>query len=222
VMVWADHLYGFGGQYFDEAGQCAFNSPEGVAAVEFMVDSVNSGLSAPETTAWKAQEAQTRFVEGNSIFLWHNHDLVTWLDDPERSALAGQWGFIPSPAQPNGRSVSLTGGFAFAVNPHTDNLEETLQVMELIAGKDIQKAFAIAWGPVQYYRGLYEDPDILAANQNADRISVVLDRALNRPPSTNYAELSSIVQEELHSALTGIKPAQQAMDDACARVELIQ
>jgi len=62
----------------------------------------------------------------------------------------------------------------------------------------------------------------LAANQDADRISVVLDRALNRPPSTNYAELSSIVQEELHSALTGIKPAQQAMDDACARVEAIQ
>jgi multiple sugar transport system substrate-binding protein len=221
VMVWADTLYGFGGQYFDEAGQCAFNSPEGLAAVEFMVESVNSGQSAPETTAWKSEEARTRFVEGNSIFLWHNHDLVTWLDDPERSAVAGKWGFMSSPAQPNGQSVSLTGGFAFAVNPHTDNLEEALQVMELIGSEDIQKAFAIAWGPVQYYQGLYEDPAVLAANQNVDRISVVLDRALNRPPSTNYAELSSIVQEELHSALTGIKPAQQAMDDACARVELI-
>ena len=222
VMVWADHLYGFGGQYFDEAGQCAFNSPEGVAAVEFMVESVERGLSPAETTAWKAEEARTRFVEGNSIFLWHNHDLVAWLDDPERSAVAGNWAFIPSPAQPNGQSVSLTGGFAFAVNPHTDNLAETLQVMDLIAGQDIQKAFAIAWGPVQYYQGLYEDPEVLAANQNADRISVVLDKALNRPPSPNYAELSSIIQEELHSALTGTKPAQQAMDDACARVELIQ
>jgi ABC-type glycerol-3-phosphate transport system substrate-binding protein len=186
-----------------------------------MVESVNSGQSAPETTAWKSEEARFRFVEGNSIFLWHNHDLVTWLDDPERSAVAGKWGFMSSPAQPNGQSVSLTGGFAFAVNPHTDNLEEALQVMELIGSEDIQKAFAIAWGPVQYYQGLYEDPAVLAANQNVDRISVVLDRALNRPPSTNYAELSSIVQEELHSALTGIKPAQQAMDDACARVELI-
>jgi multiple sugar transport system substrate-binding protein len=222
VMVWANFLYGFGGQYFDEAGSCVFNSPEGVAAVEFMTNSVNNGLAAPETTAWTAAEARTRFVEGNSIFLWHNHDLVAWLDDPERSAVAGKWDFMPSPAQPNGQSVSLTGGFAFAVNPYTDNLDEALQVMEIIGSEEVQQAFAIAWGPVQYYQGLYEDPEVLAANQNADRISVVLDYALNRPPSTNYAELSSIVQEEVHSALTSIKPAQQAMNDACARVESIK
>jgi len=218
VMVWADFLYGFGGQYFDESGTCAFNSPEGVAAVEYMTGLIESGASPPETTAWKAQEAQTRFVEGNSIFLWHNHDIVTWLDDPERSAVAGKWGFMPSPAQPEGRSVSLTGGFAFAVNPYTDNMEEALQVLELISGQEVQKGFAIAWGPVQYYRGLYDDPEVLAANQNADRISVVLDSALNRPPSPNYAELSSIVQEEVHAALTGLKPVQQALDDTCDRI----
>ncbi|MEW5959004.1 MAG: extracellular solute-binding protein [Chloroflexota bacterium] len=222
VMVWANFLYGFGGRYFDESGVCAFNSPEGVAAVEFMANLIASGASPAETTAWKAQEAQTRFVEGNSIFLWHNFDIATWLDNPERSAVAGQWDFMPSPAQPNGHSVGLTGGFAFAVNPHTDNMQEARQVLEVIAGQEVQKAFAIAWGPVQYYRGLYDDPEVLAANPNADRISAALDSALNRPPSTNYAELSSIVQEEVHSALTGLKPVQQALDDACARVESIK
>ena len=221
-MVWANFLYGFGGEYFDQSGNCAFNSPEGIAAVEFLTNSISNGLAAPETTAWTAQEAQNRFVEGNSIFLWHNHDLVTWLDDPERSAVAGKWAFMASPAQPNGRPVSLTGGFAFAINPYTDNLAEAWQVLEVIAGEEVQKAFAIAWGPVQYYRGLYQEPDVLAANPNADKISVVLDYALNRPPSPNYAELSSILQEELHSALTGIKPAQQAMDDACSRVEPVK
>ncbi len=222
VMVWANFLYGFGGQYFDEAGDCAFNSPEGVAAVEFMSQLIEDGASPPETTAWLAQEAQNRFVEGNSIFLWHNHDLVTWLDDPTRSAVAGKWDFMPSPAQPDGRPVSLTGGFAFAINPYTDNPEEARQVLEVIASEEVQKAFAIAWGPVQYYQGLYEDPDVLAANQNADKVTVVLPYLLSRPPSPNYAELSSILQEELHSVLTGLKPAQQAMDDACARIEPVK
>ncbi len=222
VMVWANFLYGFGGQYFDEAGNCTFNSPEGVAAVEFMTQLVNSGASPPETPAWLAQEAQNRFVEGNSIFLWHNHDLVTWLDDPERSAVAGKWDFMASPAQPNGRKVSLTGGFAFAINPYTDNPEEARQVLEVIAGEEVQKAFAIAWGPVQYYQGLYEEPDVLAANPNVDKITVVLPYLLSRPPSPNYAELSNILQEELHSAITGLKPARQAMDDACARIEPVK
>jgi multiple sugar transport system substrate-binding protein len=183
---------------------------------------IEDGASPPETTAWLAQEAQNRFVEGNSIFLWHNHDLVTWLDDPTRSAVAGKWDFMPSPAQPDGRPVSLTGGFAFAINPYTDNPEEARQVLEVIASEEVQKAFAIAWGPVQYYQGLYEDPDVLAANQNADKVTVVLPYLLSRPPSPNYAELSSILQEELHSVLTGLKPAQQAMDDACARIEPVK
>jgi multiple sugar transport system substrate-binding protein len=222
VMVWADFLYGFGGQYFDQTGRCTFNAPEGVAAVEFMTALIESGASPEAVTAWSAQEAQTRFVEGNSIFLWHNHDLVTWLNDPERSAVVDKWAFMPSPAQPAGQRAGLTGGFAFAVNPYSDTPQEALQVMEVIASEEIQKAFAIAWGPVQYYRGLYDDPEVLEANPNAGQITEVLAYALNRPPSPNYAELSSILQEELHAALTGIKPVQQALDDTCARIEPIQ
>ena len=222
VMVWADFLYGFGGYYFEADGRCGFNSPQGVEAVEFMAGLLDSGNSPPETTIWKAEEARSRFVEGNAIFLWHNHDLVTWLDDPERSAVADKWGFRPSPAQPNGQSASLTGGFAFAINPFTDNPEEARQVLEIIASEEVQKAFAIAWGPVQYYNGLYEDPDVLAANPNAEAIAPVLDYTLNRPPSTNYAELSATLQEELHSSLTGIKPVAQALDDACTRIEPIK
>ena len=136
--------------------------------------------------------------------------------------MVDKWGFRPSPAQPNGQSASLTGGFAFAINPFTDNPEEARQVLEIIASEEVQKAFAIAWGPVQYYNGLYEDPDVLAANPNAEAIAPVLDYTLNRPPSTNYAELSATLQEELHSALTGIKPVAQALDDACTRIEPIK
>jgi multiple sugar transport system substrate-binding protein len=219
VMVWASMLYGFGGEYYDDAGKCAANSPEGVAAVQFLVDALESGISPAEVTAWNAEAAHTRFAEGNALFLWHNADLVSWLDDPERSAVAGKWGLIPTPAQPEGRKSGVTGGFAFSVNPYSDNLDEALQVLEVIASEEVQKAFAIAWGPVQYYKGLYDDPEVLSANANADAINVLLPSALNRPPSTNYAEVSTILQEELHSAITGIKPVQQALDDACERID---
>jgi multiple sugar transport system substrate-binding protein len=218
-MVWADFLHGFGGTYSGEDGSCGINSPAGVEAVDFMASLIDSEASPPETVAWQAEEARTRFVEGNAIFLWHNHDLVTWLDDPERSAVAGKWGFMPTPAQPDGQTVAMTGGFAFAINPYTDNFEEAVQVLEVIASEEVQKAFAIAWGPVQYYNDLYQDPEVLAANQNAGLITPLLEFTLNRPPSTNYAELSVILQEEIHSALTGTKAVPQALDDACARIE---
>jgi multiple sugar transport system substrate-binding protein len=222
VMVWASMLYGFGGEYFDDAGMCAANSPEGIAAVEFMASTIESGLSPEETTAWGGEEARTRFAEGNAVFLWHNADIVSWLDDPERSAIGGNWGLIPTPAQPDGRRSGITGGFAFAINPYTDNLDEAVKVLEVVASEEVQKAFAIAWGPVQYYKGLYEAPEVLEANANAEAISAILPSALNRPPSSNYAEVSTILQEEIHSAITGIKPVEAALDDACMRIDAVE
>lgn len=222
VMVFAEFLLGFGGRYFDDAGQCAMNSPEGIAALEFMVNLIDSGVSPREVTAWQSEEARTRFIEGQAVFLRHNHDIVTWLDDPERSAVGGKWAVIPNPAQPGGSHTGVTGGFAFAINPFTDNLDEAAKVLQVIASEPVQKGFAIAWGPVQYYQGLYEDPEVAAANANADTIEPLLSTAVPRPPSTNYAELSSILQEEIHAALTGIKPAADALNEACSRIDEIE
>jgi len=221
VMTWSEFLLGFGGQYFDEAGQCAMNSPQGVEALSFMVNLLESGVSPREVPAWKAEEARTRFSEGNAVFLRHNHDIVVWLDDPERSAVAGKWAVMPNPAQPGGQTAGVAGGFAFAVNPYSDNSVEALQVMEVIASLPAQKGFAIAWGPVQYYNGLYDDPEVIAANPNADTIGPLLSSAVPRPPSVRYTELSSILQDEIHSAITGIKPAEQALNDACGRIDAL-
>lgn len=221
VMTWAEFLLGFGGQYFDEAGQCAMNSTEGVEALSFMVNLIESGVSPREVPAWKAEEARTRFAEGKAVFLRHNHDIVVWLDDPERSAIAGKWAVMPNPAQPGGQTAGVAGGFAFAVNPYTDTMAEAMQVMDVIASLPAQKGFAIAWGPVQYYNGLYDDPEVIAANPNADTIGPLLSSAVPRPPSVRYTELSSILQDEIHSAITGIKPADQALNDACQRIDAL-
>jgi len=218
VMVFSDFLYGFGGTYRDANGEYAFDSPEAIDALTFMKRLIDSGLSPAETTAWGAEEARRRFVEGTGIFLWHNHDLVTWLDDPERSAIADRWAFTTSPAQPGGRAVGVTGGFAFAMNPNTDAPEATRNVLEVIASRDVQRGFAMAWGPVQYYRGLYEDPEVLAANPNADRIEAVLESAIRRPPSFSYSQLSDILQVEIHAALTGRKSPEQALRDATTQI----
>jgi uncharacterized protein (TIRG00374 family) len=222
VMTWSEFLLGFGGQYFDEAGQCAMNSPQGVEALSFMVNLLESGISPREVPAWKAEEARTRFAEGKAVFLRHNHDIVVWLDDPERSAIAGKWAVMPNPAQPGGQTAGVAGGFAFAVNPYTDNMAEAMQVMEVIASLPAQKGFAIAWGPVQYYNGLYDDPEVIAANPNADTIGPLLSSAVPRPPSVRYTELSSILQDEIHAAITGIKPAEQALNDACGRIDALE
>ena len=222
VMVFSDFLHGFGGSYRDDAGNYAFDSENAVEALSFMKRLVDEGYSPQETSAWRGEESRRRFVEGDAIFTWHNSDLVIWLDDPERSNVVGNWNFTMTPAQPDGERVGVAGGFAFGINPHSDTPEAAARVMEVIASEEVQRGFALAWGPVQYYEGLYEQDDILEANPNADRITDVLDGAINRPPSTSYTELSAILQEEIHTALTGGKSPREALEDAQSRVDRLR
>jgi len=222
VMVYADFLFGFGGAYQESDGSYAFDSPESGRALEFMQSLIEDGYSPPEVPVWTQQESYRLFVEGKALFTWNNNDLVLWLDDPDRSKVVDSWGFAPSPAQPGGRSAAITGGFAFAVNPHSDVPDAALKVMEVIAGREVQKNFALAWGPIQYYQGLYDDPEVLEANRNADRINRVLPFAVNRPPAVKYSQLSNVLQEEVHSVLTNRKSVEEAQADITRRVQGLQ
>jgi multiple sugar transport system substrate-binding protein len=151
TMVWSEFLYAHGGKYWDDDGACAFNSPEGAKAVEFMKSTIDTGLSPKETVSWNNDEARTRFVEGKAVFLRGPHDYITWLNNPEQSAVVDKWAFVPNPSA-GGISAGSSGGFGLAIQPYADNLEAALKVMEVIASEEVQKGCALGWGPVQYYK----------------------------------------------------------------------
>ncbi|AFG38545.1 extracellular solute-binding protein [Spirochaeta africana] len=221
-MFFATLLYAFGGSYTTDQGGYAFDSQAGHQAVEFMRTSIAEGWSPRGLTSWNRLESRQRFVAGEAIFSWDNHDIITWLDDPEQSAVAGSWGFMPFPANPGGRSVAVTGGFGFAMNPYSSNPEAATRVLEVIAGPTVQKGFALAWGPVQHAVGLYEDPEVQEYNPNVQLLEPVLAHAINRPPSRNYAELSDIMLQELHSALTGSRAVEDALTNMNRRAAALE
>lgn len=221
VQVWTEFFRGFGGEFYNAEGECTMNSEAGVDALTFMIDLIDEGIVPQQVTGWNAEEARLRFVEGNAIFLRHNQDIIAWLDDPARSDIGGNWGYTANPAQ-GGVRTGATGGFAFAMNPFSDTPEATLDVMRVIAGLEVQQGFAIAWGPVQYYEGLYDLEEVAAANPNSELLANVLPSAAPRPASTSYSQLSQIIQDEIHAALTGGKSPQDALDNACVRVNRIR
>jgi multiple sugar transport system substrate-binding protein len=222
VQVWAEFFTGFGGQYYDDDGSCAINSDAGIEAVTYMVDLIDSGISPRQVVTWDAAASRVRFVEGNAIFLRHNADIVTYLDDEERTAISGLWGVTSNPAQADGQRSNATGGFGFAMNPFSDTYEETLNVMEIIAGLDVQRGFARAWGPVQYYDGLYEREEVADAIPNAGLITNLLPDAINRPASTRYSQLSQIIQDNIHAILTGSLPVEDGLNRACDAIDRLQ
>jgi multiple sugar transport system substrate-binding protein len=218
MMIWSEFLYGFGGKYLDDQGKCAFNSPEGIKAVEFMKSLIDNGISPKEVTTFdNIQFASPQFVAGNALFLRGPSDYLTWLNDPSKSQIVGKWEYMQNPAQPGGIHAGSSGGFGMAMLPTSKHQDAALKVLQVIASPEVQKGFALAWGPVQWFKGLYNDPDVKAAYSEAYRLANVLPSSIVRPQHRDYAQLTSIIQDQIHAAITGVTPVKQALDDACAQ-----
>ncbi|HSJ53067.1 MAG TPA: extracellular solute-binding protein [Anaerolineae bacterium] len=222
VNRWSEYLHGFGGTYVNEDGTCAMNSPEAVAALEYMTMLFEEGYSPQESLSWKEEDAHVRFVNGQTIFLSARQDLLFWIDDPERSKVVDNWGFIPNPAQEGGRHSGFTEFWAFAISKFSDNPEEALEVLKTWGEFPTMKLFNLAWGPLQGYTEVYSDPDVIANNKYLPLIEEVGDTALAPMPSANYGEVADILQAEIHSALSGLSTPQEALDNACEAIDAIE
>jgi multiple sugar transport system substrate-binding protein len=222
VNRWSEYLHGFGGTYFNEDGTCAMNSPEAVAALEFMTMLFEEGYSPEEALSWKEEDANIRFVSGETVFFTGRQDLLFWINDPERSKVVDSWGFIPNPAQPGGRHSGFTEFWAFAISALSDNPEEALEVLELWGNLENMKLFNLAWGPIQGHEDVYTDPEVLEANPYLPIIEEIAKSALAPLPSSNYGEIVDLLQAEVHSAMSGLATPQEALDNACAAIDAIE
>jgi multiple sugar transport system substrate-binding protein len=221
VNRWSEYLHGFGGTYKDANDKCAMNSPEGVAALEFMVSLFEDGYTPQEALSWKEEDSNIRFVSGQTLFYSGRQDLLFWLDDPARSQIAGKWGFVQNPAQPGGRHSGFTEFWAFSLSAASDNLDEAIKALNIWADTPVAVDINLGWGPIQGNQEVYADPKVLENNKYLPLIQEIAKSALAPLPSANYGEVVDLLQAEIHSALSGTKTAQQALDDACAAIDVI-
>lgn len=220
VTEFVAFLYGNGGEFFDESGTPVFNSPEAVAALQWMVDGVSSGLVNPASTTYGEEDVRNTMSAGKAAFGVNWVYMLDLANDPNESTVPGSIKMALMPAFQAGKdagivSASNNGSMGFAVaagSPHTD---EAFRFIEFLTSKDIQKRYAAHVTPL--WTSLYSDPELLAAQP------VVLDMfgkqwpyAHVRPKVPYYLEMSQALQVALQEALTGAKSPQQALDEAVA------
>jgi multiple sugar transport system substrate-binding protein len=221
VNRWVEYLNGYGGTYFDEAGKCAMNSKEGVAALTFMKSLFDDGITPKEALTWKEEESQVRFGSGNAVFHSGRQDMMFWLNDPKQSKIVDKWGFVPMPAVESGKGAGFFEGWGFSINKFSQNPEAAAKVLEVMFDFPVQKTFTLSQGPVQAHMDVYSDPDVIKYNPNIPLIEKVEEKAIPPIPSPKFADITSILSEELHAALTGLKLPEAALNEACTQIDAL-
>jgi multiple sugar transport system substrate-binding protein len=213
-------LYGNGGQFFDEAGNPVFNSPEAVETLQWMVDAVASGLVNPASTTYGEEDARNAISAGKAAFTINWAYMYDLANNPDESTVPGQIAMAMMPVSQKGKdagivSSSNNGSMGFAVAAGSENAQAALDFVTYLTSKDVQKRYAAHVTPL--WTSLASDPELLAAQPVLlDMFAKQWPFAHVRPKVPYYLEMSQNLQVAIQEALIGAKSAQEALDEAVA------
>ncbi len=133
--IYIDFLAQNGAQYQD-GDQYAFNSPEGVAAFQYLVDLINTHHVAPPAADTNANGDLTKdlFVQGKLALFQSGQYRLPQLADIGDSF---EWGIAPMVAGPEGR-ISVVHSVAALGNADTEHPEAVAEVLAWIGSAEGQ------------------------------------------------------------------------------------
>lgn len=207
-------LGAFGGTFLDDEGQPAFNQEGGVAALEFMRQTIVDGLTNPASTQSLEEDVRRVFSSGQASLALNWTYMYGLADDPKESQIAGDVAVLQTPSGPVGRP-GVNGSMALALSATSENQDAGWKYVEYLTSQPVQEDYALSSLPV--WESSYDDPKIVDTNPAVvPQAKKQLGDLILRPQVTSYNAMSQVLQAEIQKALLGDKEPQQALDDAAA------
>ena len=214
AAMFVEILHGFGGFWIDPATKDVGLDREGaIAAIEFLRDTIDSGVSPGGVTTYQEEETRRFFQNGTTLFL-RNWPYVWRFANEEGSAIAGKVAIKPMVAAPGESSGATQGGWGLGMVKTTKHPDEAWRVIEFITSEAAQRRFVLETGYVPSRRSLFNDAKIVTEYGHYPQLLQVQESAVLRPPIAQYAQASDILQRYLSAALTERMSPQEAMQAA--------
>ncbi len=211
-MTW---LWTAGGGIFPKeqppfaADRLIFNSAENVYALEKLRDIVKAASPPGEKSLF---EELAMFNEGSMSTIM----IAVWALARLQGA-GSDYDYVPFPSTKyNGEarpSVYTTWGIPIAVSAISKHPKEAFDFIAFMHSEDAQKRAAVEGAPVNrrlssWYEGAY--PNIA----KYWRIAEAYKMRRNNPDIPQWTQLDHVVQEAVKTALIGLKPPKEALDEA--------
>ncbi|MBP0021909.1 MAG: ABC transporter substrate-binding protein [Cyanobacteria bacterium SBLK] len=212
--MFVEILAGFGAYWVNpDTLEVGLDSENAIAAVEFLRETIDEGISPPGVTTYAEEETRRLFQGGETVFL-RNWPYVAGL--ASQSDIAGKFALKPMVHQPGYPSGACQGGWGLGMSATTKHPEEAWRVIEFISSEETQREFVLETGYLPSRRSLFNDPAIVAKYSYYPQLLEVVENSALRPPIAQYAQTSDILQRYLSAALTNTMSAEKAMKAAAA------
>jgi multiple sugar transport system substrate-binding protein len=212
AAMFVEILEGYGGYWVNPDNLAVgLDRPEAIAAVEFLRTTITKRISPPGVTTYAEDETRLLFQNGKVAFL-RNWPFVYSL--AAESAIAGKYQIKPMVHAVGKKSGATLGGWGLGISTTTKHPEAAWQVLEFLSSEAAQREFVLETGFLPSRTVLFNDPAIVAKYDYYPQLLNVIQNSSLRPPISQYAQASDILQRYLSAAITGKMTAAAAMQNA--------
>jgi len=194
---------------------------------EGTLDDFAGGITAQEAAQWGLSPSMRPFTNGNAVALrnWPYSININGASD----ALGERMGVMPMPyGVPEGEgnypgtggSIGALGGWNYAVNPNTEQVDAAVAFLQAISTESFQLAnFKIAGHIPPVPSTLENATDVPIMSRYLEPLTYAGEHTMARPATPVWPQQSDAVAQEVHDAIMAKKPVDQAMSDLESRLQ---
>ncbi|WP_455818254.1 extracellular solute-binding protein [Pseudomonas cerasi] len=200
----------FGGQFYQN-GKLNFSDAGSVKAVTFMKESLDKGVSNPNSREYLEEDVRKVFSNGDAAFALNWTYMYNMANDPKQSKVAGEVGIVPAPSEQPGNVAAMNGSMGLGVTQTSAHQDQAWQYIRYLTSQPVQDKYAKLSLPV--WKASYDDPAVQKGQEPLIAAAKKsLDVMLMRPITADYSRLSNGLQQQLQQVLQGQQTPQSAME----------
>jgi multiple sugar transport system substrate-binding protein len=203
---WSSMLYTMGGNWLDENGCPAINTPAAIAAFEMWGKLARDGSVGQEMVSYHWYETTTDFSQGRSAMHWGPCVFNSIYEDPEKSKIVGKVGYARIPEGPTGESIPYIGTWGLSIPYLSKNREAAWYFIQWATSQDIVKRLQLDHMILGGRKSAWEDPELenyLSKDLiESSMASLEVAKPFN-PPVIQISEVRDIVGSVIVTAIQG-------------------
>jgi multiple sugar transport system substrate-binding protein len=210
-------FWAFGGEMFDSSGQPTVNTPEGIAALKFMIEL--GKYSPPGYASFNADEVGAHLLQGTAAMSINWPAWISSFSDAAKSKVIGkmEFGQLPSAKNPGRAEI---GNWLIAIPGDAKNVEGAMDFLLWATSREQMKLSAQRGNPPTR-KSLFTDPDLVAKFPSYPEQLRSLESSRPRPRTPQWNEIENAFGIYLSKANSGELSAEEAMNQANAEIKQI-
>jgi multiple sugar transport system substrate-binding protein len=210
-------FWAFGGEMFDASGKPTVNSPEGIAALELMLEL--GKYSPPGYASFNADDVGAHLLQGTAAMSINWPAWISSFANPSKSKVIGKMEFttLPSAQKPGQAEI---GNWLIAIPRDSRNADAAMDFLLWATSAEQMKRSAQRGNPPTR-KSLFQDAELLTKFPAYPAQLRSLETSRPRPRTPQWNEIENAFGIFLSKANSGVLSPAEAMNQANAEIEKI-